>query len=40
MKKDTNIIEIKNLSFQYEGSSKKVLKNLNIDIKRENSSAY
>ncbi|MDU5923227.1 MAG: energy-coupling factor transporter ATPase [Finegoldia magna] len=33
MKKDTNIIEIKNLSFQYEGSSKKVLKNLNIDIK-------
>ena len=34
MKKDTNIIEIKNLSFQYEGSSKKVLKNLNIDIKK------
>ncbi|MDU5977934.1 MAG: energy-coupling factor transporter ATPase [Finegoldia magna] len=33
MKKDTNIIEIKNLSFQYEGSSKEVLKNLNIDIK-------
>lgn len=33
MKKDTNIIEIKNLNFQYEGSSKKVLKNLNIDIK-------
>ena len=33
MKKDTNIIEIKNLSFQYEGSSKKVLKNLNINIK-------
>ena len=33
MKKDTNIIEIKKLSFQYEGSSKKVLKNLNIDIK-------
>ncbi|MDU2499581.1 energy-coupling factor transporter ATPase [Finegoldia magna] len=33
MKKDTNIIEIKNLSFQYESSSKKVLKNLNIDIK-------
>ncbi len=33
MKKDKNIIEIKNLSFQYEGSSKKVLKNLNIDIK-------
>lgn len=33
MKKYTNIIEIKNLSFQYEGSSKKVLKNLNIDIK-------
>lgn len=33
MKKDTNIIEIKNLSFQYEGSSKKVLKNLNIDVK-------
>ncbi|MDU5526094.1 MAG: energy-coupling factor transporter ATPase [Finegoldia magna] len=33
MKKDTNIIEIKNLSFQYEGSSKKVIKNLNIDIK-------
>lgn len=33
MKKDTNIIEIKNLSFQYEDSSKKVLKNLNIDIK-------
>ena len=33
MKKDTNIIEIKNLSFQYEGSSKKVLKNINIDIK-------
>lgn len=33
MKKDINIIEIKNLSFQYEGSSKKVLKNLNIDIK-------
>lgn len=33
MKKNTNIIEIKNLSFQYEGSSKKVLKNLNIDIK-------
>lgn len=33
MKKDANIIEIKNLSFQYEGSSKKVLKNLNIDIK-------
>ena len=33
MKKDTNIIEIKNLSFQYEGSSKNVLKNLNIDIK-------
>ena len=33
MKKDTNILEIKNLSFQYEGSSKKVLKNLNIDIK-------
>ena len=33
MKQDTNIIEIKNLSFQYEGSSKKVLKNLNIDIK-------
>lgn len=28
MKKDTNIIEIKNLSFQYEGSSKKVLKKL------------
>lgn len=33
MKKDKNIIEIKNLSFQYEGSSKKVLKNLNINIK-------
>lgn len=33
MKKDTNIIEIKNLNFQYEGSSKKVLRNLNIDIK-------
>ena len=33
MKKDTNIIEIKNLSFQHEGSSKKVLKNLNINIK-------
>ncbi len=33
MKNDSNIIEIKNLDFQYEDSSKKVLKNLNLTIK-------
>ncbi|WP_297810333.1 energy-coupling factor transporter ATPase [uncultured Finegoldia sp.] len=34
MKDDTNIIEIKNLCFQYEQNSKEVLKNVNIEIKK------